>query len=82
MRCGISLICSINLLSNKFFLTIEELNYDNPNAEALFKVIFLDFAHYEEKEAVIGIRENRMYTILSKKIDDAYTDDNGADQKS
>ena len=82
MRCGISLICSINLLSNKFFLTIEELNYDNPNAEALFKPIFLDFAHYEEKEAVIGIRENRMYTILSKKIDDAYTDDNGAYLKS
>ena len=82
MRCGISLVCSINLLSNKFFLTIEELNYDNPNAEALFKVIFLDFAHYEEKETVIGIRENRIYTILSKKIDDAYTGDNGAYLKS
>ena len=64
-----------------FFFTIEEFNYDNPNAEALFKVIFLDFAHYEEKEAVIGIRENRMYTILSRKIDDPYTDDNGADLK-
>ena len=44
----------------------------------MFKVIFLDFAHYEEKHAVKGIHENRMCTILSKKIDDACTDDNGA----
>ena len=44
----------------------------------MFKVIFLDFANDEEKEAVKGIRENGMYTILSEKIDDGYTDDNGA----
>ena len=38
----------------------------------------MDFALYEEKEAVRGIRENRVCATLSKKIDDAYTDDNGA----
>ena len=42
------------------FFRIEEFNYNNPNADVLFKVIFLDFAHFEEKEAVKGIRENRM----------------------
>ena len=44
----------------------------------MFKVIFFGFAHYEKKEAVKGIRENQMYAILSAKIDDAYTNDNGA----
>ena len=44
----------------------------------MFKPIFFDFAHYEEKETVKGIRENQMYAILSAKIDDAYTNDNRA----
>ena len=44
----------------------------------LFKVIFLEFAHYEEKKAVKAIRENQMYTILSEKIVDAYAYDNRA----
>ena len=44
----------------------------------MFNVIFFDFAHYGEKEAVKEIRENQMYAILSAKIDDAYTNDNGA----
>ena len=37
----------------------------------------MDFKYYEKKETVKGIRENRMYVILSDKIDDRYTYDNG-----
>ena len=77
MHYGISLVYSIKLFSNKFIFQIDEFNYDNPNANILFKVIFLDLTHYEEEEAVKWIRENRMYTILSEKIDNAYIDDNG-----
>ena len=43
------------------FSRIEEFNYDNPNADVLFKIIFLDFANFEEKEAVKAICGNQMY---------------------
>ena len=82
MYYSISRVYSKNLFSNKFISQIEEFNYDNPNADVLFKIIFLDFVHYEEKEAVKGICENRIHTnrihtILSEKIDYVYKDDNG-----
>ena len=42
MHYRISLVYSIKLFSNKFIFQIDEFNYDNPNANVLFKVIFLD----------------------------------------
>ena len=48
------------------------------SADALFRILILDYSKYELKEAVKGVRENRMYTILKANFSDVCADDNGA----
>jgi len=56
----------------------EEFSYENMSADTLFRILILDYAKYEEKEAVKGVRNDRLYTILNTKFNDVCADDNGA----
>lgn len=47
-------------------------------ADDLFRVLILDYAKYQEKDALKGVRCNKMYTILKSTFDDVCADDNGA----
>ena len=42
----------------------------------------MDYAKYQEKEALKGVRTSKMYTILENKFDDVCADDNGAYKNS
>ena len=52
------------------------------SADDLFRILILDYAKYEEKDALKGVRNNRMYTILESKFNDVCADDNGAYRNS
>lgn len=63
-----------------FFLifSLEKFDVNSPTAESLFKVILLNPENYEKMEPLKSVREDLMYTIKSKKIEDVTCDDNGA----
>ena len=44
----------------------------------MFRILILDYAKYQKKEPLKGVRFNKMYTILKSKFDDVCSDDNGA----
>ena len=48
------------------------------SADNLFRILILDYAKYQEKEPLKGVRSNKMYTILKSKFDDVCAYDNGA----
>lgn len=52
------------------------------SADDLFRILILDYAKYQEKDALKGVRSNKMYTILESKFNDVCTDDNGAYKNS
>ena len=44
----------------------------------MFRILILDYAKYQEKELLKGVRSNKIHTILKSKFDDVCADDKGA----
>lgn len=65
-------------LDHDNFVIEEGENSLSKCADDLFRILILDYAKYQEKDALKGVRCNKMYTILKSSFDDVCADDNGA----
>jgi len=61
-----------------FDVVVQKFDVNNPTADSLFKAILLNPESYEKSEPLKSVRENLMYTIKDKKLEDVTCDDNGA----
>ena len=57
---------------------MQKFDVNNPSADSLLKTIQLVPHNYEKSEPLKSVREDLMYTIRNKKLEDVTCDDNGA----